>query len=255
MLATSPTYKIESLQLAYPQHPKPSPLSFTIEAGQTWVVLGQNGAGKTSLLMNLAGIQPGLAGSLEINGQSLASLAPKERAKLFGLVTQENTSQLPSQVIDYVLAGRFAHLKSWQAESFSDYRLALTALKHFNLLHLKRRNHLSLSGGEKQRLNLATLFCQNPWLYILDEPTNHLDPAHQVQLAQLLKAKTQRQQSAILALHNPNLALKLASHAVLFLPSGEVLTGTAAEVLTQENLEAAYQIKFNQESQGLLNWL
>lgn len=249
------TYQIENLQLAYPQHPKPSPLSFTIQAGQTWVVLGQNGAGKTSLLMNLAGIQPSLGGSLEINGQPLASLAPKERAKLFGLVTQETANQLPNEVINYVLAGRFAYLKSWQAESFSDYRLALTALKHFNLLHLKRRNHQNLSGGEKQRLNLATLFCQNPWLYILDEPTNHLDLAHQVQLVTQLQAKTKQQHSLVLALHNPNLALKIASHAVLFLPSGEVLTGKAEDVLSLENLEAAYQIKFNQEDTNPLSWL
>ena len=104
----------------------------------------------------------------------------------------------------------------------------------------KRRNALAtqLSGGERQRVALAMVLAQDAPLLLLDEPSNHLDPAHQQALQQQLRHwQQQGPRAALVVLHDLNLALRLASHALLLLPDGQWLAGPVPEVIHAQSLQ------------------
>jgi iron complex transport system ATP-binding protein len=106
---------------------------------------------------------------------------------------------------------------------------------------LEQRQVSTLSGGERRRLALATLFTQNPQLFLLDEPTNHLDPHHQIELLSLLGQQvTNNDRASLMILHDINLATRFCDHLLLLFGEGETLYGPSNEVLNTDTLSRLY---------------
>ncbi|HEX22901.1 MAG TPA: ABC transporter ATP-binding protein, partial [Chromatiales bacterium] len=167
-------------------------LNFNIHAGQRWALLGINGVGKTTLLHSLAGLRKPAAGEVLLNGRPIKTQPRRQVAQQLGLLLQEEGDAFPGTVLETALSGRHPHLGRWQWESAADITLAEQALVQVGLAGLGPRQISTLSGGERRRLSLATLLCQQPQLFLLDEPTNHLDPHQQVTLLKLLAAQTHK---------------------------------------------------------------
>lgn len=226
-------------------------LSFTVEAGQRWGILGRNGAGKTTLLHTLAGLRDAEQGTVEVAGEPLARWGKGELACLIGLLQQDHQDTLPATVRETALLGRHPHAQGRFLESGEDQALAEQALASLGILGLADRQLASLSGGERQRLALAMLLAQQPTLLLLDEPSNHLDLGFHSKLIELLRRETADNgsgpaRSALLATHDINLAARLCDHFVLMLEDGETLAGPAEEVLTAQHLSQAYGCKIAQ---------
>jgi iron complex transport system ATP-binding protein len=132
----------------------------------------------------------------------------------------------------------------------------LDALECFDLHGLENRALESLSGGERERVALATLWAQNPKIWLLDEPMNHLDPRHQLQVLRTLRSIAADGKIVIASLHNPSLAMRFADHALLLYGDGQWEFGAASELLQPARLEQAYGTPFeyfsNNESQVLI---
>jgi iron complex transport system ATP-binding protein len=220
-------------------------LDVGITAGQCWGLLGINGVGKTTLLHTLAGLRAPAQGEVLLGEKPLADLPRRAIAQQIGVLLQDDDDAFPGTVMETVLTGRHPWLGQWQWEGEDDRALALAALEDMGLDGLEQRQVNTLSGGERRRLALATLFTQNPQLFLLDEPTNHLDPHHQIELLSLLGQRvTNSERASLMILHDINLATRFCDHLMLLFgdgeKKGEVLSGPAVEVLNTETLSRLY---------------
>ena len=220
-------------------------LDLELHGGQCWGLLGENGVGKTTLLHTLAGLRPTTTGSVYLQGQPIERLSRVQVSRLLGLLLQDSTDPFPATVIETALLGRHPHLSRWQWEGENDYRIAAAALDSVGLGALRDRRTDTLSGGERRRLALATLLCQQPSIMLLDEPANHLDPVQQIRMLALLANGIATMASGhpgvvLMSLHDINMAARFCSHLLLLLPQGEVLSGPATELLDTVVLERLY---------------
>ncbi len=218
-------------------------LDLDIHAGQRWALLGVNGVGKTTLLHTLAGLRAPQAGRVCLHGEDIQHLPRRTVARQLGVLLQEEGDAFPGTVLETALSGRHPHLGRWAWESAKDRELAEQALAQVGLKGFEERPLDTLSGGERRRLSLATLLCQQPRLFLLDEPTNHLDPHQQIHALQLLTQETAHQPRGLLMiLHEANLAGRFCDHALLLFRDGETLAGPSDTVLNTEHLSRLYDL-------------
>ena len=217
-------------------------LDLVVRPGECWAILGRNGAGKTTLLHTLAGLRAADAGSIEILGQPLANLTPRDVARLRGVLPQDDSDVFPATVLETVLVGRHPHLSRWQWEGADDIRIAREALVAADMEGTEERDVRTLSGGERRRVALAALLAQQPRLFLLDEPSSHLDLSHQIGLLDRLVSTVRADGGAlVMVVHDVNLALRYCDQALL-LSAGEALAGPAPALLTAERLSGLYGV-------------
>jgi iron complex transport system ATP-binding protein len=210
-------------------------VSLGMRAGELHAVLGPNGSGKTTLLRVALGSLAPRAGTAAILGRPASGWAPRELARVVGVVTQREDNLFPQRVRDTVSLGRYARLPVWGGESGADRAVVERALARCDALHLAARWVWTLSGGEYQRVRLARALAQEPRLLVLDEPTANLDVRHEMQLFELVRALVDRDALAVVIVtHHLNLAARFADHVLLLAGGRSAGSGTPAAVLTPE---------------------
>ncbi len=231
-----------TLEIRVPGRTLCTGLNLQIEPGQNWAILGANGSGKTTLLHTLAGLRAPASGTVALGGRGITSYPYRERARCLGLLLQDYGDAFPASVMETVLSGRHPYLSRWQwQDDIDDQRLAQQALAAVGLGDFADRALATLSGGERRRVEIATLLAQDPPICLLDEPTNHLDLRHQIKVLELLTHRRRRAAGFnVLVLHDVNLAVRFCSHALLLFGRGESLCGKIADVLNTTNLERLY---------------
>lgn len=216
-------------------------LFLRVRPGECLAILGRNGAGKSTLLSVLAGLRAPDAGEVLLDGSSYARLGARASARLRGWLPQNRNEAFPSTVLETALVGRHPHLARWDWESESDARIAGGALIAVGLGELAQRDVQTLSGGELQRLAIATLLTQAPRLYLLDEPLAHLDLNHQIAILELFSALARDEQIAcVMVLHEPGLAARFCTHALLLFGDGTTQQGTCDEAIGSASLSRLY---------------
>lgn len=216
-------------------------LSVAFEPGQNWAILGANGSGKTTLLHTLAGLRRADGGTVLLEQQAIQDMPRRVRAQTLGLLFQDAPNTFPATVFETVLSGRHPHLGFWQTENAADHALAQEALAAVGLADFCARNVATLSGGERRRVELATLLAQDAPLCLLDEPVNHLDPRHQIALLRLISERAQRAGHLnLIVLHDVNLALRFCNHGLLLLMDGSTRHGRLADILDRSTLAMVY---------------
>ena len=218
-------------------------LDLALAAGDCIGLLGANGVGKTTLLHSLAGLRPVDAGEVWLDGAPLATLPRRQVARRLGLLMQQPEDSLPATVLETALIGRHPHLDFWRWESHGDVAIARRALKAVGLEGLEQRAQTALSGGERRRLDLATVLTQDPRVFLLDEPAGQLDLHHQLGLlGQLQRICAQEQRAVVMSLHDINLAARFCNRILMLYGDGEAALGSAAEMLTPEKLSRLYRV-------------
>ncbi len=219
-------------------------ISFTLRRGAMVAIVGANGAGKTTLLKSLNGNLPTAQGEILLDEQPLKSYSRREIAKKIAVIAQENETKFPVTVLDYILAGRFAHGGTFGWETPHDLQIARDCLNICDLTNYENRLMNQLSGGERQRVILARALATEAKILLLDEPTTNLDLAHQALLLRLVRERCRNTEySAIIITHDLNLAAEFADE-ILLLKNGEILAQGAPEiVLTRENLMKVFAVE------------
>ena len=235
-------FKVDNVDLQVGQVQVCNSLGFEIYPGEMLAILGRNGVGKSTLLSNLAGLPRGqMSGDVLLGGKSYQDWGARASACWRGWLAQKQQDQFSATVLETVISGRHPHLNRWAWESADDRALALACLDSLGMADFVDRDVLTLSGGERQRVAVATILTQNPTLYFMDEPLAHLDLNHQIEVLSLMQSKTKRERvSALMVLHEPGLAYRFCDSALLLFGEGEWLYGSAAAVLTAENLTRLY---------------
>jgi iron complex transport system ATP-binding protein len=234
--------RVEKLSLSLKQKPILRKINMIVQPGTCVGILGANGSGKTTLLRCLSGELQPQQGSIYLTGKDLSSYTPRQRARKIGVLTQELELSLSVTVEELVLMGSYPH-KSWRPwYGKADYAQAEQVIKHCQLDHLRHQRFSQLSGGEKQRALWAKLLMQDPELLLLDEPTNHLDIRHQIRLLQWIRQLCQEGKTALIVLHDFNLAAQCCEQ-VLLLKEGRVTAqGSPTEVLQPEIISQTFGV-------------
>jgi iron complex transport system ATP-binding protein len=219
-------------------------LSFSVEKGDFFTIIGPNGSGKTTLLKLMAGILKPQNGQIEILGHPNRSYSPKALAREVAFVPQRLPLDLPFTVGEAVLLGRAPYQGALGIERERDLKIAKQAMKFTEVDHLNNLNIGQLSGGEQQRVFIARAICQQPRIMLLDEPTASLDLAHQIRVMDLMeKLKTEKSVTVVMVSHDVNLAAMYGDQ-VLLLKDGEIVgRGEPRNVLSFQKLEETYGCK------------
>ena len=231
----------KNLSFAYDGTTVVSDLSFSVNTGEFFIVIGPNGSGKTTLMKIIAGLLKPDDGELAILGRPIKSYKRKNLARKIAFVPQHVPVDFPFIVSDVVLFGRSPHLGTFGLETKKDVDLADQAMAFTEIHHFSNRRLDQLSGGECQRVFIARAICQDPDIIVLDEPTASLDIAHQMRIMDMMeKMKKEKNITAIMVSHDVNLAAMYADTLMLINRGEVVKLGTPAEVLTYESLESVY---------------
>jgi len=219
-------------------------VSVDIGHGSITGLLGPNGCGKTSLLKLLAGIVAPHSGQVTLDGQRLSALSRRAVARQIAVVPQETHPAFDYTALEMVLMGRHPHLGAFQIEGPGDIGLAYDALDATGTAHLADRAYMTLSGGEKQRVVIASALAQQPRVLLLDEPTASLDLGYQLEVAALLRQLSREQDvTMVMATHDLNLAASMCDTLAL-LRDGRLLGhGPTDEVLTAAMVRQLYDVE------------
>ncbi|WP_284311420.1 ABC transporter ATP-binding protein [Labrys miyagiensis] len=205
-------------------------LSFSLASGQTLVLLGRNGRGKTTLLKCLAKLITPTAGSVRCNG-------------VMGYVPQQFTPPFSYSVFDVVLMGRARHVGVFSNPTSRDRARTQEALELIGLASFAKRPVTTLSGGERQLVLIARALAAEADILLLDEPTSALDFRNQaLVLSTLRRLAAERQLTVIMTTHEPTHALEVADRAILLHGSGMGEEGSVASMCTESKLSELYGI-------------
>ncbi len=239
----------KNLTLQYPGKLLCRDLNLTVNSGECWAVLGQNGCGKTTLIHVLGGLRS--ADGVSTNSVTVAGKAPltwprRELARKLGIMLQEEPGEFWGNVSEYVLLGRYPHVKNLFGWESVDHDIAIQAMQRMELTNFSQRSLDTLSGGERQRVRIALLLAQSPQCYLLDEPLQHLDLRHQLFAMMLFKELATQGSTVMIVLHDIAWVSRYCDHVLMLFENGRVLTGSVEELLTRDNLEELYQCSLDE---------
>lgn len=153
-------------------------INWQVREGEHWVILGANGAGKTSLLQSLTGYLTPTSGKIKVLGKNYGRYDWRELRKRVGVVTNafgDRISELET-AIETVVSGRHAMLNLWREMTASEVKEASEILNNIGCFHIAHRAWRFLSQGERQRVLIGRALMARHRLLILDEPCEGLDP-------------------------------------------------------------------------------
>jgi energy-coupling factor transport system ATP-binding protein len=195
-------------------------ISFQVRRGETIAIMGENGCGKTTLLMLILGLLNPSEGRVVLDGRDAKRYKPHQLAGLAGLVFQNPDLLLQAATVsDEVAFGP----KNLKLTSQTVAERLETALQMFDLTNLRTETPYALSQGQRQRTAVAAMFSLHPALLLLDEPTTGQDQFHLHELMDVLSnVMTKRNRTVIFSTHDAHLTLKYADR-VLLIHRGELI--------------------------------
>jgi iron complex transport system ATP-binding protein len=218
------------------------PVMLSLARGELVALVGPNGAGKSSLLKAIAGLVPH-AGSVSLDGEKLAPLPPRERARKLAYLPQTPAAHWPMRTADLIALGRLPHRRLGEPESPADREALRWAMEQTGTTQLAARRVDELSAGELTRVLLGRALAVRAPVLLADEPVASLDPYHQLSIIDVLAACARRGALVVVVLHDLALAARFCTRIVL-LSDGEVAgDGTPDEVLSERAIEAHYRVQ------------
>jgi iron complex transport system ATP-binding protein len=214
-----------------------------IAPGSLTGLLGPNGCGKTTLLKLLCGVLRPDHGRVRLGDRPLESMTRRELARHIAVVPQETHPAFDYSVMEMVLMGRHPHLGAFELEGPADFDVARQALEATGTSPLADRRYMTLSGGEKQRVIIASALTQATETLLLDEPTASLDLGYQLEVASLLaRLNRERKVTMVLATHDLNLAASVCQQLVVMRAGRMLAAGATRDVLTSDTVRRLYDV-------------
>lgn len=218
-------------------------VSLTAAPGEMLAVIGANGAGKSTLLGAIIGDIAADDGTIAFSGRPLAEYGRRERARRTAYLAQASPLAFPFTVREVVALGRSPHGSGREVDQAVIGQVATAT----DVAHLLERTYTRLSGGEKQRVQLARALAQ-VWrgedagsrLLLLDEPVSSLDIRHQSQIMRTLAAVAVTGVAVVFVGHDVTLAAAHADKVLALRDGAEVATGPPGEIVTETALARVF---------------
>ena len=231
-------------------------IDWTINPGESWVILGPNGSGKTSLLNALTGYLTPSEGDVFVLGERFGQADWRDLRKSVGLVSSGILQQIANEETpeNVVISGKYAVINYWGKIKGEDQHEAQRILHEVDADHLAGRSWMYLSQGERQRVLIGRALMAKPKLLILDEPCSGLDPVARDHFLTFVERLGQslRGPTIILVTHHVEEIRPMFSH-VLLLSEGTMSTqGPIDTTLTSKALSSAFSspIKLSKSKNG-----
>jgi iron complex transport system ATP-binding protein len=221
--------------------------SVALTRGAVTALVGPNGSGKSTLLRSLARLHRPSRGDIRLgDDRPVDTISARAFAREVSLLTQQRPTPAGISVRDVVGYGRHPYRGRWRlgGEGDPDGPRAIDwAMSVTGVTVMAERPVDELSGGELQRVWLATCLAQDTGVLLLDEPTNHLDLRYQVEILDLVRDLATDHEVAVgVVLHDLNQAAAVADRVVLLYDGRVLAAGDPSEVLSGEHLSTAYEI-------------
>lgn len=256
----------QHLRLAYDDTAVVHDCSITLTPGRVTALVGPNGSGKSTLLRALARLHPVSSGEVQLAGhgagaggfggaddlagpdshtptEDARALSARAFAQRLSMLTQHRPTPAGMTVAEVVTLGRHPHKGRFFGGDPDGAERVARALRLTQLTDLAHRFVDSLSGGQAQRVWLASCLAQDTPIILLDEPTNHLDLRHQIELLALLRSLADDHGATLgVVLHDLNQAAAIADEVILLCEGRIVAQGPPAAVFTADELTTAYGV-------------
>ncbi len=222
-------------------------VSYRFEPGKCYMLCGPNGAGKSTLIKMLSlDLQP-TKGEIWYNGQITNHRKREQYAKSRAVLSQNIDISFPMNVEEIVMMGRYPHFDV--RPSKKDFSICEEVMETIGVTAFRKRNYLTLSGGEKQRVQFARVLVQI-WeppqegcrFLLLDEPISALDLKYQFDFLQQVKRIIDDKTVIIAILHDLNLAMNYGDEVLLLNKSELFASGKPRLVLEPENIKTVFQV-------------
>ena len=222
-------------------------ISIKFHAGEFNMILGPNGSGKSTFLKIFSGEMHGYSGRVCYDDRLLKKQQLSDLAKYRAVMSQQPELSFPLTVEEVVMMGRYPHFRF--NPSRKDQTICNEVIERLQLASFRERNYLTLSGGEKQRVQFARVLSQiwerpqhgNRYLF-LDEPLNNLDVSFQQDFLRITREFAQKDTVVVAVIHDINLAIQYADK-LFFLKNGSVnASGNTAEILTSGLISDVFNV-------------
>ncbi len=222
-------------------------ISLTVEEGQRWVILGANGAGKSSLISTVCGFSMPDECILRVSGMEYSKdnwQKVREKIALIGthLHREINTDE---KIVDIIISGKFAQINYWGKITKALILEAYDKMKQIGITHLVDASWKFISQGERQKVLIARSLMMKPDIIFLDEPCSALDPVARRNFIRFLD-KLGRKKSIpaiLMATHYLEEIAPSFTHALILKKGAVMASGRIEDVINSKNLSKAYGAK------------
>jgi lipopolysaccharide export system ATP-binding protein len=213
-------------------------VSVQLQTGEIIGLLGPNGAGKTTYFYMILGLIPSNSGKIYLNDINITTKPIHVRAKMgMGYLPQEPSVFRKLTVEDNILAILETRIDLAAAERIE---ILDALLQEFNLDHIRHIQGISLSGGERRRLEIARTLATKPKFILLDEPFAGVDPISITDIKQIITYLTKKNIGIIITDHNVRETLDICDRAYIMNNGKLIAQGTATEILAHDEVRKVY---------------
>jgi iron complex transport system ATP-binding protein len=217
--------------------------SLSVQSGELVGLIGPNGAGKSTLLKAILGLRPRTSGDVLLNGADFHAQPSIDRARNVAFVPQERHVEWRLPAREIIMLGRYPHRAHFGGPTADDRAAVNRALDAVDGHGIADRPVTVLSGGERTRILLARALAVEAPILLADEPIAALDPWHQLHVMEILRERARAGAGILVVIHDLALAARFMDRLVLMQEGAIATDGSAAEVLTPENLAHVYRIE------------
>ena len=232
------TLKATGLAKSYRSRQVVRDLSLQVNAGEIVGLLGPNGAGKTTAFYMIVGLVPADAGRIELGERDLTFAPMHRRAQLgVGYLPQEPSVFRKLSVEDNIRA--ILETRPGLDDERRELRLE-ALLEQLRIGHVRRTLGLSLSGGERRRVEIARALAADPQYILLDEPFAGVDPISVLDIQRIIRELTERGIGVLITDHNVRETLGIVGRAYIVNQGSVIASGTAEEILANPQVREVY---------------
>ncbi|MFC0201213.1 ABC transporter ATP-binding protein [Paracoccus rhizosphaerae] len=233
-------FQIRNLSVEVPGRRLLDDLTLDLPAGRVIALIGHNGSGKSTLLKVLARQMPA-HGHVAFEGRPLSHWRARDHARRLAFLPQTTPPAEGMLVRELVTLGRYPWHGALGRFGPADHAAVAAAMEECGVTRFADRLVDTLSGGERQRVWLAMMVAQQAGTLLLDEPISALDISHQVEVMDLVRRMCHAQgRSAVIVLHEVNMAARFCDHVVALKAGRLVLQGSPADLMRPAALQAIY---------------
>lgn len=206
-------------------------INLILKRGEKVAIVGQNGSGKTTLSKHFNGLLRPTKGSIKINGMDVAKKKVGEMAKYVGYVFQNPNYQLFSSTVREEIKFGLKNLK------LSDNEIKVRTketLEAFNLTGVAKKQPMSLSGGVRKIVALASVYAMQPSILFLDEPTTGQDQPGKTRIGELIQTMAENGHTIVVITHDMNFVVDFVDRVVVMVQGKIIKDGTPGEIFSDE---------------------
>lgn len=235
--------ELNDLCCGYNEKPVIKDIRLTVESGDVFCILGENGVGKSTLFKTILKLIPPISGRINIDGNDISRWNSKKLASYCAYVAQSHTPPFPYTVREVVMTGRMGKINAFGRPGKKDEAIVDGLIDEMDLKEYENKPYTELSGGERQLVMIARALAQEPQCLVLDEPTANLDYGNKVLVLNTLQRLADRGMTVIFTTHDPEQALLLNAKTLILFRGRPPLFGEANEIITEKNLKRAYNAR------------